>query len=175
MSVATASALIIELSGVVKWFDPKKGYGFVTPNNGLPDVLLHTSCLQHNGYQAACEGTKITCEAVQSPKGLRCTRVLSMDEATAIRPTPTRSTTPKKTVAQVFGPERMVVKFFDQLKGFGFFQCPDEPDVFVHVSVLQRCGIDTLVEGQTMLVLYGPNEGDKHRRLVAVSVDSGRS
>ena len=37
---------VFEVSGSVKWFDPSKGYGFIAPDEGLPDVLLHVSCLR---------------------------------------------------------------------------------------------------------------------------------
>ena len=39
--LADETASVIELSGAIKWFDVSKGYGFIIPDNGLPDVLLH--------------------------------------------------------------------------------------------------------------------------------------
>ena len=36
---------LIEIAGVIKWFDASKGYGFIVPDNDLPDVLLHVTCL----------------------------------------------------------------------------------------------------------------------------------
>ena len=36
----------------MKWFDVARGYGFVIPDNGMPDVLLHLSCLKRDGYEA---------------------------------------------------------------------------------------------------------------------------
>lgn len=46
-------------SGVVKWFDVAKGFGFIVPDNGIQDVLLHVSCLRRDGYQTILEGTRI--------------------------------------------------------------------------------------------------------------------
>ena len=43
------SASVIEISGVIKWFDVSKGYGFIVPDNDLPDVLLHVTCLRRDG------------------------------------------------------------------------------------------------------------------------------
>src|SRR5438309_1304969 len=77
-------ASIIELSGVIKWFDVSKGYGFIVPDNGLPDILLHVTCLRRDGYQTAYEGARVVCEVLQRPKGLQAFRILSMDESTAI-------------------------------------------------------------------------------------------
>jgi CspA family cold shock protein len=44
---------LIELAGVIKWFDVSKGFGFIVPDNGLADVLLHVTCLRRDGYQTA--------------------------------------------------------------------------------------------------------------------------
>ena len=46
---------LIELVGVIKWFDVAKGFGFIIPDNGMPDVLLHVTCLRRDGYQTAYE------------------------------------------------------------------------------------------------------------------------
>ena len=41
-----ADVKIIHVTGFVKWFDVARGYGFIIPDNGMPDVLLHLSCLK---------------------------------------------------------------------------------------------------------------------------------
>src|ERR1700682_4626087 len=48
-----AAANLVEISGVIKWFDASKGYGFIVPDNGWPDVLLHVTVLRRGGYQTA--------------------------------------------------------------------------------------------------------------------------
>ena len=53
------AASVIELSGVIKWFDVSKGYGFIVPDNGLPDILLHVTCLRRDGFQTAYEGARV--------------------------------------------------------------------------------------------------------------------
>src|SRR3990170_8107271 len=77
---------LIEIAGVIKWFDASKGYGFIIPDSGLPDVLLHVTCLRRGGFQTAYEGARVLCEVLNRPKGLQAFRVVSMDESTAIRP-----------------------------------------------------------------------------------------
>ena len=84
--LADEAASVIELTGAIKWFDVSKGYGFIIPDNGLPDVLLHVTCLRRDGYQTAYEGARVVCEVLQRPKGLQAFRILSMDESTAIHP-----------------------------------------------------------------------------------------
>ena len=68
------------MAGVIKWFDVSKGFGFIVPDNGMPDVLLHVTCLRRDGFQTAYEGARIVCEVQQRPKGLQAFRVVSMDE-----------------------------------------------------------------------------------------------
>src|SRR5262245_66140597 len=87
------AASVIELSGVIKWFDVAKGFGFIVPDNGSPDVLLHVTCLRRDGFQTAYEGARVVCEALARPKGMQAFRILSMDESTAIHPAQTPSRT----------------------------------------------------------------------------------
>src|SRR3954453_5720949 len=77
---------VFEVTGSVKWFDPSKGYGFIIPDEDLPDVLLHVTCLRRGGFQAASEGARVVCEVVKSSKGLQAVRICSLDNSTAIRP-----------------------------------------------------------------------------------------
>src|SRR5262249_16473526 len=81
-----AAARVIGLSGVTEGFAFSKGYGFIVPDNGLPDILLHVTCLRRDGFQTAYEGARIVAEVLQRPKGLQCFRILSMDESTAVHP-----------------------------------------------------------------------------------------
>jgi CspA family cold shock protein len=61
---------IFQVSGSIKWFDPSKGYGFIVPDEDLPDILLHITCLRCAGFHAAPEGARAVCEVVRSPRGL---------------------------------------------------------------------------------------------------------
>ena len=54
---------LIEVAGRIKWFDVSKGYGFIVPDDGSGDVLLHVTVLRRDGYQTACEGARVVCEA----------------------------------------------------------------------------------------------------------------
>src|ERR1700731_1389001 len=73
-------AAVVEVTGVIKWFDVSKGYGFIVPDNGMADVLLHVTCLRRDGHQTAYEGARIVCEVLARPKGLQAFRIVSMDE-----------------------------------------------------------------------------------------------
>src|SRR6516162_6015048 len=73
-----------EISGLIKWFDISKGYGFIKPAGGSQgDILLHQTCVRQSGFKAAYEGAKVVCEAVQGPKGLQARRLIVLDNSTA--------------------------------------------------------------------------------------------
>jgi CspA family cold shock protein len=155
--IAEEAASVIELTGVIKWFDVSKGYGFILPDNGLPDILLHVTCLRRDGFHAAYEGARVVVEVLQRPRGLQAFRVLSMDESTAIHPAQMPPPRTHVTVTATGGFERAQVKWFNRLRGFGFLTRGEgTPDVFVHMETLRRFGIAELRPGQFVLVRFGP-------------------
>lgn len=57
-------------TGIVKWFNNAKGFGFVSPDEGGDDVFAHFSAIEMNGYKSLKQGQKVEFEITQGPKGL---------------------------------------------------------------------------------------------------------
>ncbi|AKJ28660.1 cold-shock protein [Caldimonas brevitalea] len=55
--------------GIVKWFNDAKGFGFIEPEEGGEDVFAHFSAIQMDGFRTLKQGSKVTFDLVQGPKG----------------------------------------------------------------------------------------------------------
>ena len=63
--------------GTVKWFNGAKGYGFISRENG-PDVFVHYSAIQSEGYRTLEEGQRVEFTVERGPKGLQASNVVVM-------------------------------------------------------------------------------------------------
>jgi CspA family cold shock protein len=148
------AAGVVVVAGAIKWFDVSKGYGFVVPDGGGTDILIHVTCLRSGGFSTALEGARVVCEAVRRDKGMQALRVLSMDDASAVARAQEKPSRTHADVAPESGLERVQVKWFNRTKGYGFV-VKDGADIFVHMETLRRFGLTELRPGQFVMVRFG--------------------
>jgi len=65
-------------TGVVKWFNDKKGFGFIKRENGETDVFVHYSAIKEEGYKSLVQGQLVEYNFVQGPKGPLATQVTKL-------------------------------------------------------------------------------------------------
>jgi CspA family cold shock protein len=149
--------------GTVSWYDEGKGFGFVTPDAGGPDVFVHVRALAE-GLTWLTEGDRVTYEVVAGDKGPQA-RDLHLVHGAADAPVPAApaSSAPARAAHRRTGdvPARAgegVVARYDAERGFGFIT-PDAggPDLFVHLSVLG--GAEPLRAGER--VRYAVRQSDR--------------
>lgn len=175
-----------EGTGVVKFFNGQKGFGFIVRDDGAEDVFVHISAVEQAGLTGLAEGQQLGFTLVD-----RGGKVSATDLKIEGEPLPVQERAPREPRAGGFGdrpggfgggdrggPQRQLtgerasgtVKFFNAMKGFGFIQRDDgQPDAFVHISAVERAGMAALNEGDR---LDFELEVDRRGKYAAVNLQS---
>ncbi|HEX9954737.1 MAG TPA: cold shock domain-containing protein [Allosphingosinicella sp.] len=145
----------------MKWFDATRGFGFLVSEQVKGDVLIHFSVLKEHDRRSLPEGAVVECLAVEQERGLQARKVLSIDLSEAIMPDAPRATAsaadridPSALLDEAGAFERVRVKWFNRLKGYGFLnrdgEGDEEEDIFVHMETVRRGGLADLVPDQPL-------------------------
>ena len=175
-----------EGTGVVKFFNSQKGFGFVVRDDGGEDVFVHISAVEQAGLTGLAEGQPLGFTLVD-----RGGRVSATDLKIDGEPMPVTDRGPPRDRdagpgaprggAGAGAPQRQLtgekasgtVKFFNAMKGFGFIQRDDgQPDAFVHISAVERAGMTNLNEGDR---LEFELEVDRRGKYAAVNLTPSQS
>lgn len=174
------------VKATLKWFNPVKGFGFVTPEDGQGDAFLHVSVLAQAGVEQLADGTVMSCQIGPGAKGRQVVRILDIigvDYEFAAQQQnnnggghnhSTHHSNNHEYQNHSGGPETettATVKWFKPDKGFGFLAGDDGgKDIFVHKSLLRRCNVMVLDTG--MKVECRAKDSDKGREATWLRVIS---
>ena len=129
--------------GELVWYNERKGYGFVKIDD--TEVFLHRSTLDRFGLVRLLKGDRVTVSLTVNEHGEVIQDLLRVDRP--VNPAPPAASEPAD------GEMRAVVKFFNDIRGYGFVAAEDiADDVFVHSRVLNDCGFHLLIQGQKLLI-----------------------
>ena len=182
-----------EGTGIVKFFNAQKGFGFVVRDDGAEDVFVHISAVEQAGLVGLAEGQPLGFTLVDRGGRISATELKIEGEPMAVTdrgPPRDRDAAPRGGPAGGgYGgagggsgggaPQRQLtgekatgtVKFFNAMKGFGFIQRDDgQPDAFVHISAVERAGMSTLNEGDKLSFELEIDRRGKH---AAVNLSHG--
>lgn len=154
-----------EGTGVVKFFNGQKGFGFVVRDDGGEDVFVHISAVEQAGLTGLAEGQPLGFTLVDRGGRISATDLkidgepMPVEDRGPPRDRDAGPGAPRGGAGGAGGPQRQLtgekatgtVKFFNAMKGFGFIQRDDgQPDAFVHISAVERAGMPTLNEGDRL-------------------------
>ena len=129
--------------GELMWFDERMGYGFVNISDA--EVFLYRSTLDRFSLIRLLTGDKVSVFLTTNENGQVIKDLLTVNRP--VSPEPPAAAEPAEDEV------RAVVKFFNDLRGYGFVTADDlEEDVFVHSRVLNDCGFHSLMQDQKLLV-----------------------
>ena len=133
-------------SGKVKFFNVQKGFGFISRDDGGEDVFVHISAVERAGLEGLAENQELQFNLVDRGGKISASDLQVVGDVIQVEQ---REASPQR---QLTGDKATgTVKFFNAMKGFGFITRDDgQPDAFVHISAVERSGLNGLNEGDRL-------------------------
>ncbi len=133
-SVTNDTDITEQIPGLVKWFDPVKGFGFVVSDHSGPDILLHVNVLRNFGQNSVADNARILVAVQNTERGVQAVEVLSIDPPSSVDGMNLFDIAELDSVENTpLEPGR--VKWFDKGKGFSVSK-----NLFTHVCLISRFG-----------------------------------
>lgn len=130
-----------EMTGVVRWFNQYKGYGFVEIEGIPEDVFIHFSVVNQSGIRNLSKNDVIVCLVQRSNRGYQ---IMKIKELLSPSKHPTHRETKKVTA---------IMKWFNPAKGFGFAQLRSGDDVFIHYCLLKKLNLKNIEPNKKIKLL----------------------
>lgn len=158
------------VSGLVKWFDQSKGFGFIVSEDGDRDILLHANVLRNFGRNSVADRSRIIARVQPTTRGLQATEIIEITPPESDGASPIEDLDPDVIARLETLPLQAArVKWFDKAKGFGFANIFGHPDdVFIHIEVLRHSGFSDMGVGEAI----GLRAVEGRRGLIAAQVTS---
>lgn len=152
--------------GKVKFFNAQKGFGFIQRDEGGEDVFVHISQVERAGLAGLAEGQELQFNLVDRGGKVSAADIQVVGDVIEVAaPAPQRELTGEKAAG--------TVKFFNAMKGFGFITRDDgKEDAFVHISAVERSGLQGIEEGDRFEFDLEVDRRGKHSAVNLVPVQS---
>ncbi len=153
-----------KVTGVVRWFNPVKGFGFIARDDGGKDIFVHRNAVAASGLETLADEQPVSFEITEGKNGRNCATNLEI-----------RTTSKQPAMHMIGGTEHRVfgvIIWFDPTKGFGYIvRSDDGDDVFVHANQLRESGINNHpTKGQTLS--FRVQAGRKGPHAIDISYDN---
>lgn len=137
----TAPGQLRPITGIVKWYDPKRGYGFVVPDGGGREAIIHAARLKPTGIVCLMPDDRVECEVFDREPGPAVWDIRFVEEGSFHQGT-------------IYG------GWFNLIRGYGFMTRSrgQAPDVFIHITTLQACGLGAIEPDVPYIARYSRHE-----------------